>query len=104
MSSKVSDIYVLATGRAEFVIEVRLTVSFLRVLARKFIDWRGCWIMVASRNSKCFSFSSTLTQLVLSLAVIILRNLDILLGIFLRKRQIEVNTIRHLEYWSDIDI
>lgn len=60
--------------------------------------------MVASGNGKCFSFSSTLTQLVLSLAVIILRNLDVLLGIFLGKKQIEVNTIRHLEYWSNMDI
>jgi len=60
--------------------------------------------MVASGNGKCFSFSSTLTQLVLSLAVIILRNLDVLLGIFLGKRQIEVNTIRHLEHWSDMNI
>ena len=79
-----------------------MAVSFLRVLARKFIDWRGCWIMVASGNGKCFSFSSTLTQLILSLARIILRNLDVLLGIFLEERQIEINTIRHLEYWSDM--
>jgi len=58
--------------------------------------------MVASGNGKCFSFSSTLTQLILSLAGIILRNLDVLLGIFLEERQIEINTIRHLEYWSDM--
>jgi len=37
---KVLSIWVLAVEGVEFVIGVKLTVSFLRALARRFINWK----------------------------------------------------------------
>ena len=58
---KVLSIWVLAVEGVEFVIGVKLTVSFLRALARRFINWKGYQIVVVSGGDRGFSASSTLT-------------------------------------------
>ena len=55
-------------------------------------------------NSKDFSISSISTQLELLLAETILEDLDILLEILLKERQIDVNSIKCLEYQDSMAI
>jgi len=38
-------IWVLVTKSVEFVISVRLAASFLKVLVKRSVDWRGCYLL-----------------------------------------------------------
>ena len=46
---------------------IKLTISFLRALARRFTNWGVYWDVAVSKDSRSFSASSILTQLELLL-------------------------------------
>ena len=81
--SKTFGIQVLTTKRIGFVTVVKLTISFLRALARRFTNWGVYWDVAVSKGSRSFSASSILTQLELLLAKTILGVFCIVLGILL---------------------